>query len=219
MTIAKLISLLLICGQLYAVELVQIDTGNVIEFSGILNMKKNEDYDPCLHGTDMAIGLEDQLKLLKSKPVIAKQFVWKPGSFKSMVIAMKDSYEEKPRVLSLSYGGGIPNSLEEALLTLYAIDDTVIVAAAGNEGNDEPYFPASYPNPCILTVGTTKNGKKTNYSNHAKVYLEYNKKDPEGTSSSTARMAAIVLQFRRDNPTMSCKKVVNAMQMFYGKLK
>lgn len=219
MTIAKLISLVLICGQLYATDIVQVDTGNVLNFSGVLNMKKNEEYHPNLHGTDMAMGLEDELKNIKSKPVSAKQFVWKPGSFKSMIDALRQAYDEKPKVLSLSFGGNVPNQLEESILILYTLNDTVIVAAAGNEGNDEPYYPANYYNPCILSVGTTKNGIKTSYSNHAKVYLEYNKKDPEGTSSSTARMAAIVLQFRRDNPMMSCKKVVNAMQMFYGKLK
>jgi subtilisin family serine protease len=219
MTIVKLISLLLICSQLRAVELVQIDTGNAVEFSGVLNMKRNEEYDSCLHGTDMAMGLEDELKNIKSKPVDAKQFVWKPGSFKSMIDALRQAYDEKPKVLSLSFGGGVPNQLEESVLILHSMNDTVIVAAAGNEGNDEPYYPANYYNQCILSVGTTKNGVKTSYSNHAKVYLEYNKKDPEGTSSSTARMAGIVLKFRRDNPKLSCKKVVHAMQMFYGKLK
>lgn len=219
MTIVKLISIILFCNLLYATDIVQIDTGNVLNFSGVLNMSKNEEYDSCLHGTDMALGLEDELKILKSKPVDAKQFVWKPGSFKSMIDALRQSYKEKPKVLSLSFGGGMPNQLEEAILMLHAMDDTVIVASAGNEGNDEPYYPANYYNPCILSVGTTKKGIKTSYSNHAKVYLEYNKKDPEGTSSSAARMAGIVLKFRRDNPKLSCKKVVHAMQMFYGKLK
>lgn len=221
MTIAKLISLVLFCSQLYAVELVQIDVGNAINFNSVLVMKPTDDVDISNHGTHMALALENELKEINSKPVIAKQVTWKLASnfAETIVKAMKEALEENPKVISLSYGGVKGNLVEEAFMTAFASIDTVIVAAAGNEGGGKKYFPANYNNPCILSVGTKLDGHKASYSNDANSWLEYHYGDPPGTSASTARMAARVLQIRRKNPNMSCDKVVLTMKMLYGRIK
>lgn len=222
MIIVKLISLLLLtCGRLYATELVQIDVGNSLKFEGVLNMQPTNFVDRSNHGTSMALALESQLKEVHSKPVVAKQVLWvySQKSVQSLINAMREALNEEPRVLSLSYGGRSSSGIEEAFMMAFAAKDTVIVAAAGNDGGGRMYYPANYPNSCILSVGTTINGYKTMYSNNADSWLEYNVEDPPGTSASTARMAAIVLQIRRHNPELTCDKVVTTVKMLYGKVK
>ena len=223
LTILKLIScfLLLNINSLLAIDIIQVDVGNSINFTGILNMPATELVNPNNHGTDMAKALQSELKIQKSKPVDAKQLVWEHGPFgrSSLIQALAEAIYEHPKVLSLSYGGSRMDSLEEAILITHAVNDTVIVAAAGNQGGGREYYPANYTNSCILSVGTTIDGKKADYSNHADVWLEYNPKDPSGTSASTARMAGIVLQLRRNYPYYKCDKIVLTMRMLYGSLK
>lgn len=211
---------LLIANTIFAIDLIQIDVGNSINFDGILKMPANEVIIKNMHGTHMALALADELKIQRSKQVVAKQLYWDyyGNTRGSMVKALVESLKEKPQVLSLSYGGSYRDPIEEALLNFHASDDVVIVAAAGNEGGGREYYPANYNNRCILSVGTLQNGKKTSYSNHADVYLEYNKMDPTGTSASTARMAGIVLQLRRNHPDFKCNKIVLTAKMLYGKL-
>lgn len=221
MITARLISLFLFCNTLSATELVQIDVGNAINFNSVLQMESTKKVDVSNHGTHMALALESQLFELKSKPVKAKQVTWEinKNSRDSLLIAMKEALEEEPKVLSLSYGGKRKDSFEEAFITAFTVLDAVVVAAAGNDGHGRTYFPANYNNPCILSVGTTFNGRKAPYSNFADSWLEYHFGDPHGTSASTARMAAIVLQIRRQNPEMTCDKVVLTVKMLYGKVK
>jgi len=218
MTIVKLISLLLICGTVFATDLIQVDVGNKIKFTGVLNMSVTENQTSLNHGTQMALALEDELKIQHSKPVYAKQLVWDLSGF-SLIRALSKALDSNPKVLSLSYSGEIPNFTEEAVLMAHRLNDTVIVVAAGNKGNDEIQFPSGYDNPCILSVGTTIDGVRAVYSNKGKVWLDYNPKDPSGTSASTARMAGIVLQLRRNHPQFTCDKIVLTARMLYGKVK
>lgn len=222
MIIARLISLsfILLASNLLAIDIVQIDVGNKINFTGVLNMAANDNVITNTHGTDMAIALESELKLQRSKPVYAKQLYWDyyHNSRQTLLKALSNALKENTKVLSLSYGGNVGDRLEESILIAHYLNDTVIVAAAGNDGGGRQYYPANYKNPCIVSVGTTIHGRRTMYSNHADVYLEYNKIDPTGTSASTARMAGIVLQLRRNNPNLTCEKIVLTVKMLYGKI-
>jgi len=184
-------------------------------------MDKTDYVDKTNHGTHMALALNDELRIQKSKPVEAKQLVWKYSitSGKQLLSLFAEAISESPKVLSLSFGGTTKDILEEALLEVMAANDIVIVAAAGNDGGGKRYYPANYRNRCILSVGTTMQGKKTSYSNDAQVWLEYNELDPHGTSASTARMAGIVLQIRRANPKFSCEDTVVFARTLYGKIK
>lgn len=217
MTIAKLISLFF-CGTIIATDIVQVDVGNAVDFHGILNMPHTEEIDLTSHGTAMAKALENELKLQKSKPVKAVQTVWTLKSTQSLWKALSEGLKFDPQVLSLSYGGAKKDSFEEAILFAFALNDTIIVAAAGNNGKGKDYYPANYFNPCLISVGTTLNGHRASYSNEADVWLEYNPMDPPGTSASTARAAAIVLQLKRQNPELSCKDIALTFKMLYGKI-
>jgi subtilisin family serine protease len=168
----------------------------------------------------MASALNDELLRQHSKPVIAKQILWDldHNPRESLLKALLISYKENPKVLSLSLGGRRYDTQEEAYVAANTLNDTVVVAAAGNDGGGKTYYPANYSNECILSVGTSYKGKKADFSNHGAVWLEYNPKDPRGTSASTARMAAIVLQIRRQNPELDCKDIVLTMKMLYGKI-
>jgi len=217
----RLISLLLFCSFALATDIVQIDVGTEVAFTGVLNMPKSYKIHPSNHGTHMAKALESQLKIVGSYPVQAKQIVWDyeaKNSRNSLLLSLKEAIDESPLVLSLSLGGNRFDPTEEALIHVNTMNDTVIVAAAGNEGGGTNYFPANYSNACILSVGTSLNGYRAYYSNHGSVWLEYNPMDPQGTSASAARMAGIVLQIRRHNPKMNCADVVLTAKMLYGRI-
>ena len=221
MTTAKLISFFILCLPVFAVDIVQIDVGNEKNFTGILTMPANHKTHSSKHGTYMAQALEDELKHQRSKPVTAKQFLWdyENSPRTSLLLNLAKVVKEKPKVLSLSLGGKIYDELEEIILDEIANSDVVIVAAAGNSGGGRQYYPANYKNRCILSVGTTVDKRRADYSNDAMIWLEYNEKDPKGTSSSTARMAAIVLQIRRGEPKATCEEIVLTMRMLYGTIK
>lgn len=216
----KLISLFLLCNVALGIDIIQVDVGNAIDFSdGVLEMESTDKIDVTGHGTHMAVALHDELKIQRSKKVHAKQIVWDYGNPNSLLPALQESLKQEPKVLSLSYGGRYKNALEEGLIFANTLNDTVVVAAAGNERGGRVFYPANYKNPCILSVGTSESGVKAYYSNDADVWLEYNPKDPTGTSASAARMAGIVLQYRRNYPNYTCDKIVLTVRMLYGKIK
>lgn len=208
--------ILLMTGSLYATDIVQIDVGTARTFRGVLNMKATDVVDPCNHGTSMAAALEDELVRQKSKPVNAIQFVWSRSNFNTIFTALHAAFKEEPKVLSLSYGGGYPSKYEEAFLFAHYLNDTLILAAAGNDGGGTQYYPANYRNPCVISVGTKINGRRAFYSNDADVWLEQNIKDDIGTSASTARMAGIALQVRRNHPELNCSAAGRLLRMLYG---
>lgn len=209
--------ILFLAGNLYATDLVQVDVGTARTFTGVLNMKATKVVDPSNHGTHMAVALEDELINQNSKPVDAVQVIWDRFNQNSLIPALETALTFRPRILSLSYGGGLMNDEEEKLLRLHAqLNDTLIVAAAGNNGGGRKYYPANYNNPCIISVGTRIKGIKASYSNDAVVWVEQNHSDPIGTSASTARMAGIALQLRRNYPTASCSKIGAILSILYG---
>ncbi len=56
-----------------------------------------------------------------------------------------------PIVVNMSFGGGRASDLERQLFRELAAEGVVLVAAAGNEGSDTPFFPAALPE--VLAVG------------------------------------------------------------------
>lgn len=202
-------------------DLVQIDVGNTVSYSGQLNMKANSAKNIQTHGTAMAKALSLQLaklhKLARRVPSVeAKQVVFDLNESDSYLHAYDEALKEKPLVVSISLAGFDRSSIEEkAVLSLTSID-TLVVVASGNQGNAVKMYPASYIHPCIVSVGTLKNGAIANYSNAAHIYLEQASEDEPGTSSSAARIGAVAVVIRKQHPFARCYEVADALKLIYG---
>jgi len=72
----------------------------------------------------------------------------------------------KVGVINMSIGGSEPDDfLEEALRYAYN-KGIVLVAATGNEGSEEIYYPAAYDNYCLAVGATDYNDKVVDFSNY-----------------------------------------------------
>ncbi len=197
-------------------DLVQIDVGNTVTYSGQLNMKANSAKNIQTHGTAMAKALSLQLAKLHAPSVEAKQVVFDLNDSDSYLRAYAETLKEKPLVVSISLAGFGRSSIEEkAVLSLTSID-TLLIVASGNQGNAVKMYPASYLHPCIVSVGTLKNGAIANYSNAAHIYLEQDPEDQPGTSSSAARMGAIAVVIRKKHPFLRCFEIAQFLNLVYG---
>jgi len=207
---------LTLSNQICATDLVQIDVGNTITYSGQLNMKANSAKNIQTHGTAMAKALSLQLAKLHAPSVEAKQVVFDLNDSDSYLGAYAEALKEKPLVVSISLAGFGRSSIEEkAVLSLTSID-TLLIVASGNQGNAVKMYPASYLHPCIISVGTLKNGVIANYSNAAHIYLEEDPADQPGTSSSASRMGAIAVFIRKKHPFARCYEVADGLKSVFG---
>ena len=59
------------------------------------------------------------------------------------------------RVLNLSWGGSSDHPLIREAVQYASESGVIICAAAGNSGSTGPFYPAGYPDPLILAVGST----------------------------------------------------------------
>lgn len=113
-------------------------------------------------------------------------------------------------IINISGGGAGKSPEEEEALRKAWKAGVLVIAAAGNEGQDldkNPFYPASYDLPNIIAVGSTTarwdRATKTNYSSSQRLvqaigenvvsYLPHGKIGRmSGTSQATARVAGIV---------------------------
>ena len=198
-------------------DLVQIDVGNTVTYQGQLNMKANSAKNIQPHGTAMAKALSLQLAKLDGITINAKQAMFDLANTDSYLQAYAEALKEKPLVVSISLAGFGKSVIEEtAVLSLTSID-TLVIVASGNQGNSVKMYPASYSHPCLVSVGTLRNGAVANYSNAAQTYLEQDPEDDPGTSASTARMGAVAVYIRKKYPYYRCYEVANALRGIYGK--
>lgn len=71
------------------------------------------------------------------------------------------------KVISMSFGGTLPSlTLRNAVNYAWA-KGAVLVAAAGNNSTNEPFYPAFYAN-CIAVAATDANDQKASFSNYGK---------------------------------------------------
>lgn len=69
------------------------------------------------------------------------------------------------KVLNLSLGGASPSDTLKAAVDYAWGKGVVLVAAAGNNGTSDPYYPAYY-DPCIAVTATDSNDGKASFSNY-----------------------------------------------------
>ena len=222
--LALLVLSLLATRSSKAIDLVQIDVGNTITYQGQLNMKANSAKNRQPHGTAMAKALSLQLDKIiaglfkwdKRFTIEAKQAMFDLDDTDSYLRAYAEALKERPLVVSISLAGFGKSAIEEtAVLSLTSID-TLVIVASGNQGNSVKMYPASYSHPCLVSVGTLKNGAIANYSNAAQTYLEQDPEDLPGTSSSTARMGAIAVFIRKLYPYSRCYEIATFLKLIYN---
>ena len=191
------------------IDLIQVDTGNLRAHSGILNMPAAcHTFNP--HGDSMADCLEDELKLVRAKPIEAIQSVWDNNSWlPSELIALRYAIELHPRVMTMSFGGADHSAEEEKLIHQASSRNILMIVAAGNIGcftssTPETQYPAAIKDPCLLSVESTIDGKRAPWAKRGDSALPFVPKDGAGTSSSTARMGAKAIRFFQLNPQATC---------------
>ncbi|MBI5375383.1 MAG: S8 family serine peptidase [Candidatus Schekmanbacteria bacterium] len=87
------------------------------------------------------------------------------GTYSDTAEAIIYAADNKARVINLSLGGyGYSQLLNDAVDYAYS-SNCVLIAAAGNEGTDEPLYPAAYPN-VIGVAATDQSDKAWSLSNH-----------------------------------------------------
>lgn len=97
------------------------------------------------------------------------------AAYESDIVAQLDqalSEGDHPQLISISAGSHTRNGFAllsfEMLASTYGLDDgeqTLIIAAAGNDGSKEPFWPAAFP--WVAAVGSVDpDGKVSDFSNH-----------------------------------------------------
>lgn len=140
-------------------------------------------------------------------------------------------HPDKKFILNLSLGSGRPNEIEEKLLSALDSRGVIIVAAAGNEGSEEPFYPAAYGN--VIAVAASREGKKEKYSNfgghvalavdtmkrkHVKeqdVWLDaklVSIRTEVGTSLSAPKLAGMLALAWDADPEMAREDLLSAME-------
>jgi hypothetical protein len=77
---------------------------------------------------------------------------------------IKAAVDAGARVLNLSYGGSDYDEMEARAIQYARSREVVVVAAAGNEGNSNPWYPAFLPN--VIAVGNIAENNRRHFSSN-----------------------------------------------------
>jgi thermitase len=132
-------------------------------------------------------------------------------------------HDRGARVLSMSFGGGAWTTLQNAINYAWkggTADGTVLVAAAGNDGNATLNYPAAYPS-VVSVAATDHNDQRASFSNaNADVELAAPGVDVlstwnngayntiSGTSMATPHAAAVAAVIQTLNSGLTASQVV-----------
>lgn len=129
----------------------------------------------------------------------------------------------KARVISCSWGGSGSAASEQSVINYAWNKGSIIVAAAGNNGNSTPIYPGAYNNVfCVASTGSTD--VKSNFSNYGtwvdicapgeNIYSTIPNNSygsMSGTSMATPITAGLCGLVWAKNPTMSPQAVLNCI--------
>jgi len=133
------------------------------------------EYDGCSHGTHVAgtIVAENNgfgsLGIYPGAPVtIAKVFSGSSCGYSyasSMLAAANACYNQGARIINISAGGNGYSSSEESGYYKLSTLGVLVIAAAGNDNNNVPFYPASYSS-VISVAATDLSNNKASFSNY-----------------------------------------------------
>jgi subtilisin family serine protease len=133
------------------------------------------EYDGCSHGTHVAgtIVAENNgfgsLGIYPGAPVtIAKVFSGSSCGYSyasSMLAAANACYNQGARIINISAGGNGYSSSEESGYYKLSTLGVLVIAAAGNDNNNVPFYPASYSS-VISVAATDLSYNKASFSNY-----------------------------------------------------
>ncbi len=133
---------------------VEDDLGHGTNVAGIIAAKRDNDF-----GID---GLTDNVQLMVIK-------VNKPGEegyLNSLIVkGIYYAVDNGADVINLSLGSTSQDSTVLAAVEYAHQNEVFVVASSGNDGNDVPFYPASYPT--VISVGSvSENGEISYFSNY-----------------------------------------------------
>lgn len=200
-----------------AYDIIQLDSGNKVSYTGKHVLNATETVS-LRHGTDMASFLIDQLGRLTTKPTVNLAVFSGVGTsnyFETYFFQLRCILKSNVKVIAFSAGGDAVMDLEYDLMKKYQ-GNKLFVTAAGNDANPV-HYPGDYDLPCIIKVATVQDHKSV-YGSRGEVYWPLMDRKSDGTSASTARFAAVALDYWRQHPKLTCSEVERDLKGLYGKL-
>jgi hypothetical protein len=135
-------------------------------------------------------------------------------------------------VVNISLGSRALNRLEELLIKDLVSRNVIVVAAAGNNGTKDPFYPATFDG--VISVGACEHGEKKYYSNYGKIdtFASGNYQDTEsvtlpsssgyetstrkvtvsGTSFAAPRVTGLIVKMLQLKPSLSNREVLENIQ-------
>jgi len=129
------------------------------------------------------------------------------------------------KVMNCSWGSGGRNTAEQEIINIVSNGGMLIVGAAGNDGNDSPFYPASYEK-VISVAACTNTDRKAGFSNfNSSVDIiapgtlimstipnnGYTVMD--GTSMASPVVAGVVAMVRQSNPDLNIDQISELLKV------
>lgn len=175
------------------------------------------------HGTHVSGIIANSNFAVKIMPI--KVIEEKKGNLSSVIRGIKYAADNNADIINFSIGT-TENSKALKTATEYALKKgIIIVAAAGNAGDDTPYYPAAYDQ--VIAVGATnKEGErlsKSNYGTWVNIFAqgqnilssapgnEYEYKS--GTSQAAAVVTAEIVKIKSQIPQITAKNLLTQVNL------
>ena len=205
-----------ICGcDLNAVKIAVFDTGiNEVETSGSVSFVEDTEI-LSTHGNTIARNLKSMIPNAKLYDVRILNNN-NEGTYSSLAKGIDWAVENGMDIISLSAIGFEASSIIEEALKKAEDNNILVIAAAGNESNDIPLYPAAYST--VISVGAVNEDDQIEkYSNYGEYVDTYAIPLSEGTSFSTQSIVAKAAKIIESDPSISVKEI--RKQITNGKIK
>ncbi|MBT5017010.1 S8 family serine peptidase [Candidatus Peregrinibacteria bacterium] len=217
-----------------SIEVAVIDSGiqkNHKQFEDVnvsVNLQANLLYggedvaDDVGHGTHVAGIIAENAPEAVIKPY--KIVDQNGGRLSHVIKAVNLAIEDEVEVINMSFGVMENSYALENIIKRAEEEGIIVVAAAGNFGSDQDFFPAVYDG-TIAVGGVYDNGRKMRSSNYgdwvdvAAYGYRVNSSVPndrygykDGTSQSTAFVSAEIAQLMIENPKLNSEEIMELLQ-------